>query len=341
MKKETLFTKSIPDLGTITIRAFDINKDSIILHNWVNKDYAVFWGMQNTSLKEVEEEYVKLMEPEHYDVFVGEFNNEIAFVLERYNPQKDSIANYYSSKSTDSGVHIIIAPPKLPKIDNFTWYMFQCIMDFVFSNKHIERILVEPDIRNKKMFALCQRIGFTLNKIVELPHKTAQLAFLNRQIYSKHIKLFTPSKRSAMNTLDNVVSPQQAIKHIQPKVWQQSNKLLVKKAICEFSHELLITPTLVSSLKNGWNQYLIKTDNETIEYRFEAKQLALNHLMINEETIVKTKSGVELELDAILFIKEFKSTLGIDNEKMPVYLEEIISTLYGSAFKIVKGNPSA
>ncbi|WP_435262556.1 GNAT family N-acetyltransferase [Tenacibaculum sp. nBUS_03] len=341
MKKDIQFTKSIPDLGLVTIRSFDIRNDSKILHSWVNKDYAVFWGMQNTTLKEVEDEYIKLMEPEHYDVFVGEFNNEVAFVLERYNPQKDIIANYYSFNNTDCGIHIIIAPPKLPKIDNFTWYMFQCIMDFVFSNKSIDRILVEPDIRNKKMFALCQRIGFSLNKIIELPHKTAQLAFLNRATYSEHIKFFTPSKRSAMNTLDNVVSPQQAIEHIQPEVWQKSNKLLIKKAICEFSHELLIKPTLVSSLTNGWNQYLIKTDIENIEYRFEAKELALNHLMINEETIVKIENDVILELDAILFIKEFKTTLGIDNEKMPVYLEEIISTLYGSAFKIVKGNPSS
>ncbi|MCH2032866.1 MAG: GNAT family N-acetyltransferase [Tenacibaculum sp.] len=341
MSENIVFSKKYRGFGTIDIRHFQIEKDSEFLHSWVNKEYAVFWGMQNSTLDAVKDEYKKLTKPDHYNAFVGYYNDEPAFVLEQYDPRKDEIGKYYDSKYSDTGIHIIVAPPKENKVDNFTWFMFRAIMDFVFCDLMVYRILVEPDIRNKKMFALCQRIGFQLDKIVELPHKTAQLAFLTKENYQQKIKSPLPSKRSTMNTIDNVVSPQQSTQHIQPAVWEQANRLLIKKALCEFSHELLIEPEVQNNLENGYKEYVVKADDSNIIYFFNAKPLALNHYMIDENSIRKTINNQVAELDAILFIKEFRKALGIAHEKMPVFLEEIISTLYGSAFKITKGNPTA
>ncbi|CAL2103910.1 GNAT family N-acetyltransferase [Tenacibaculum sp. 190130A14a] len=336
-----VFSKEYKEFGTITIRLFQVKKDSVFLQKWVTQEYAIFWGMPNATIEDVKKEYTELTAPEHYDVFVGMFNNEPAFVLERYNPQLDSINQFYKTQESDCGVHIIVAPPKEPKTPNFTWFMFRSIMDFVFSNATIQKIVVEPDIRNKKMFALCQRIGFQLGNVIELPHKTAQLAFLTRTNYQQKIQSFSPSKRSAMNTLDNVVSPQQSTQHIQPNVWKQANVLLVKKALCEFSHELLINPEVIEELSNGFKKYRVYADSTDIRYEFNAKPMALNHYRIEENSIKKYVNDNITEIDAIYFIKEFRKVLGIADEKMPVYLEEIISTLYGSAFKITKGNPTA
>ncbi|CAL2077822.1 GNAT family N-acetyltransferase [Tenacibaculum sp. 190524A05c] len=341
MSENIVFSKKYRSFGTIDIRPFQIEKDSEFLHSWVNKEYAVFWGMQNSTLDDVKDEYKKLTKPDHYNAFVGYYKNEPAFVLEQYDPRKDEIGKYYDAKYSDTGIHIIVAPPKENKVDNFTWFMFRAIMDFVFCDLMVYRILVEPDIRNKKMFALCQRIGFQLDKIVELPHKTAQLTFLTKENYQQKIKSPLPSKRSTMNTIDNVVSPQQSTQHIQPAVWEQANRLLIKKALCEFSHELLIEPEIQNDLENGYKEYVIKADDSNVIYFFNAKPLALNHYMIDENSIRKTINNQVAELDAIFFIKEFRKVLGIADEKMPVYLEEIISTLYGSAFKITKGNPTA
>lgn len=336
-----VFSKDYKDFGTITIRPFQVKNDSAFLQQWVTQEYAVFWGMQNATVEEVEEEYTQLVAPKHYDVFVGMFHNEPAFIVERYNPQLDIINDFYKAKTSDCGVHIIVAPPKITKTPNFTWFMFRAIMDFVFTNPTINRIVVEPDIRNKKMFALCQRIGFQLGNVIELPNKTAQLAFLTKTNYQQKIQSFSLSKRSAMNTLDNVVSPQQSTQHIQPKIWQKANLLLVKKALCEFSHELLIQPEVIQELNSGYKLYKVHADNTEIQYEFKAKPMALNHLMIDESSIRRYVKDVEEEVDAITFIKEFRKALGIADEKMSVYLEEIISTLYGSAFKITKGNPTA
>ncbi|WP_299242944.1 GNAT family N-acetyltransferase [uncultured Aquimarina sp.] len=335
-----LFGKTFEELGAIEIRHFRITQDSNVLHQWVNMEYAVFWGMQGYSLTQVEQEYAKLLQPDHYDIFVGVYNNKIVFVLEKYDPTKDVIGSLYAASQDDCGIHIIVAPP-IVRIPNFTWYLFDTIMDFVFQDETINRILVEPDIRNKKMFALCQRIGFQLDKIVELPYKTAQLAFLERKHYQENKQIPKINKRSAMNTLDNAVSPQQSIAHLQPEVWVKVNTLFVAKAICEFSHELLIKPIVLEQLKDGWNSYILKTDNPTIQYQFNAKPLALNHLYIEHQSIKKYEESESVVIDGILFIKECRQQLGIKDSQMPVYLEEIISTLYGSAFKFLKGNPTS
>ncbi|WP_240315455.1 GNAT family N-acetyltransferase [Aquimarina longa] len=339
--KEYEFSSSYDSFGDIHIRHFDVEKDSNVLYDWVHRDYAIFWGMQQHSLEEVKKEYAKLVEPDHYDVFVGEYNHQPAFILERYHPQKDLIGTHYDAKDTDCGIHIIVAPPPVEKIQNFTWYIFDAIMNFVFTDQKIERILVEPDIRNKKMFAICQRVGFKLSTIVELPHKTAQLAFLTKEIHQQLKIIPQINKRSAMNTLDNAVSPQQSISHIQPELWAKANTLLIKKSICEFSHELLIKPEILVSQNDGWNTYVVTTDTPLIQYKFDAKPLALNHLWIETASIEKYKEEQPVPLDAVLFIKEFRKQLGISDKDMPVYLEEIISTLYGSAFKHAKGNPVA
>ncbi|UZO80636.1 GNAT family N-acetyltransferase [Aquimarina sp. ERC-38] len=340
IKENYLYSQSFTNFGTIDIRRFRITQDSQVLYQWVNQEYAVFWGMQGFTLPEVQEEYYKLMMPDHYDVFVGFYKEQPAFILERYHPQQDAIGTYFHAKKEDCGIHIIVAPPSI-KIPNFTWYVFQAITTFIFQNQEVNRILVEPDIRNKKMFALCQRIGFVLDKVVELPHKTAQLAFLTRNHFEQLQSNPQIKKRSALNTLDHIISPKQSVHHLHRKTWQKANDLLVKKALTEFSHELLLTPTLLSEGEEGWNTYQVFADDKHITYQFSAKLLTMNHFWISEQSIKKTENGENSTLDAVLFIKEFRQQLGIKDEQLPVYLEEIISTLYGSAFKLQKGNPTS
>ena len=51
--------------------------------------------------------------------------------------------------------------------------------------------------------------------------------------------------------------------------------------------------------------------------------------------------GEGLELDALRFITEFRDTLGIREAMLPVYLEEISSTLASHAYKQWRGQPSS
>jgi siderophore synthetase component len=127
------------------------------------------------------------------------------------------------------------------------------------------------------------------------------------------------------------VSPEQSIAHLQPAIWQQVNRLHLRKVIAELAHELVIAPKELYN-KQGWGYYVLPADDPAIEYRFRAKLLQLDHWYIETASIEKLVNKNSQPLSSLSFIIEFKQTIGISEEVLPVYLEEINSTLCGSAY---------
>ncbi|MEL6340157.1 MAG: GNAT family N-acetyltransferase [Myxococcota bacterium] len=370
----SVFSIRFPEFGQIDVRHFNVEDDAGFFHDWVTREYAVFWGLQNADLQAVRDEYRRLLAPEHYQVFVGMRAEQPVFVLESYDPHQDLIAEYYEPRAGDRGIHVIVAPPPPVPRQNFTWFMFRAILDFVFSDTEIQRVLVEPDVRNKKMFTICQRVGFELGQVVELPHKTAQLAFLVRERHDELARASEIKARTIMNRIDTTVSPQQAVTHLTAQRWSRANRQLIKKAICEFSHERLLRPREVEPTDvSGFSLYEVVVPEprvgsscdavdaadaggdkdagsanhvadatgavaSSLTYRFRAKSLPLEHFAIDEDSIQCPKGEGP---DAVEFIKRFREPLGITDAFLPLYLEEILSTLQGSAYKMAKGNPPA
>lgn len=127
------------------------------------------------------------------------------------------------------------------------------------------------------------------------------------------------------------LSPEQSAAHLHPDVWNKVNRLHVRKILCEFAHELLIHPQLQYS-RDGWGYYILPADTPGIEYRFRAKILSLDHWYIDTASIERYVGGESVPPASLSFIIEFRETIGISETVMPVYLEEINSTLCGSAY---------
>jgi len=115
--------------------------------------------------------------------------------------------------------------------------------------------------------------------------------------------------------------------------WQLVNRKLVKKAIAEFAHELLIQPKGVESIIN---QYKIQADAPNTHYLFNARCLALEHWLIDENSIIKIVDNERQPLDLLAFITDFQQQLQLSDELLPTYLEEVSSTLYSCAYKYQK-----
>ncbi|MGX1270151.1 IucA/IucC family protein [Streptomyces phaeoluteigriseus] len=121
-----------------------------------------------------------------------------------------------------------------------------------------------------------------------------------------------------------------AVAHLSPERWEKANRLLVRKALAEFAHERLITPEPAD------DHYVVRSDDGLTSYRFTAVRRALDHWQIDADSITRTRDGAELPLAALNFLIELKSTLGLSDEILPVYLEEISSTLSGTCYKLTK-----
>jgi siderophore synthetase component len=141
------------------------------------------------------------------------------------------------------------------------------------------------------------------------------------------------------------VNPSDAVAHLTPHHWARANRLLVRKALAEFSHERLLTPRRLSAAgrggRSGGEWYEVNSDDGDVTYRFIARRYALNHWQVDAERISRHRGEHELPLDALDFVLEFRAALGLRPEILPVYLEEISSTLAGAAFKLSKPEVSA
>jgi siderophore synthetase component len=135
-------------------------------------------------------------------------------------------------------------------------------------------------------------------------------------------------------------SPERVTVNLRPELWAKVNALHIRKAISEFAHELLIHPKLQYT-KDEWAHYVLTADWPNIEYRFRARKLSLDHWYIDKDSIEKFDDNRREPLDSLSFIIEFSESLGIPPAMLPTYMEEIISTLYGSAFKHAEERPSA
>ncbi len=125
-----------------------------------------------------------------------------------------------------------------------------------------------------------------------------------------------------------------SVAHLTPARWAAANRHVVRKALAEFSHERILVPDLLKDLDGAGNGlYRVVSDDATVEYRFRARVLELEHWSIPAESILRIEDSLELPLDALAFITEFREQLAIREEMLPVYLEEISSTLSSHAYK--------
>lgn len=121
-----------------------------------------------------------------------------------------------------------------------------------------------------------------------------------------------------------------SVAHLSPERWDTANRLLVRKALAEFAHERLITP------EPDGDGYVVRSDDGRTAYRFAAVRRGLDHWDIDAGSVTRRREGAELPLDALDFCVELRRTLGLSDEILPVYLEEISSTLSGTCYKLTK-----
>ncbi|MBB3698225.1 IucA/IucC family siderophore biosynthesis protein [Flammeovirga yaeyamensis] len=128
--------------------------------------------------------------------------------------------------------------------------------------------------------------------------------------------------------------------NVEESVWEKVNRLYIKKALSEFSHERLLEPLRIG-FEEDLGIYQVFSDSSEFTYSFKAKEMRLDHWNISVPSIVKKRGEDELPLLLMEFILEFKTQLQIPETMLETYLEEIASTLYGATFKYSQNKATA
>jgi RimJ/RimL family protein N-acetyltransferase len=163
----------------IRIRAVQPGDDGALLNRWFNLPHAGFWGMQGQSVDETRAFYESMQRSSHAIACIGLVDGARAFLVECYDPAADLLAGHYDVQPGDLGMHFFVGPADAP-VRGFTRRVFRSIMVFMFDRLQARRIVVEPDVRNRKVHVLNREMGFVEAHEIDLPHKRAGLAFCTR-----------------------------------------------------------------------------------------------------------------------------------------------------------------
>ncbi len=121
--------------------------------------------------------------------------------------------------------------------------------------------------------------------------------------------------------------------HLTPERLAVAQRALVAKALAEFAHERIIRP---EREPDGW----VVTAGEA-RYRFAARRLPLDHWLVDAGSVRREAGGAETSLDAQQLVLDLRPALGLSDENLPVYLEEIAACLAGRMWKLRPDAPSS
>ncbi|MCF4120859.1 acetyltransferase [Antribacter sp. KLBMP9083] len=179
--------------GTVTAHLLDPDGDLDVLHDWVTKPRAVFWGLGDLTREELRETYEFVESLPTHDAYLVRWDGEPVVLLQAYHPEDDPVASAYDVQPGDLGFHFFLGAhgpgahgpgahgPGRPA----TWSVLgPSIIEFLLAGPGTDRLVAEPDARNEKAVARVAELGFELGERVtfESAHgpKDAQLVFLGR-----------------------------------------------------------------------------------------------------------------------------------------------------------------
>jgi RimJ/RimL family protein N-acetyltransferase len=178
--KTVLFRRTDEKLGTLALRALDPLTDSELLHGWVTHPRSAFYLLQGATLLDVEREFMRIAASPHHDAFLGLHEGEPAFLMERYDPVYVELPGLYPHQEGDVGMHFLCAPTDTP-VHGFTRAVITTVMEMLFSDPSVHRVVVEPDVRNTSVHALNEAVGFRVDSTLTKPEKEALLSFCTRE----------------------------------------------------------------------------------------------------------------------------------------------------------------
>jgi penicillin amidase len=171
-------------INPFTLRPVEPERDADLIHAWVTQERAGFWGMQDADRDRVAEIYAWIAAQPHLAAYLAHHDETPVALFQTYDPAVDEIGEHYERRPGDLGVHILLADD--PARAGRTTELVAFLLGYCFADPAVQRLVVEPDVRNEKSVALVERIGFELGPVVDdLPTpggctKPAQFAFLER-----------------------------------------------------------------------------------------------------------------------------------------------------------------
>jgi acetyl CoA:N6-hydroxylysine acetyl transferase len=168
----------------ISFKKVEFERDVNMIHNWMGEDHVhPFWHL-DISLEKFRIHLAKSLKDGHQTLYLGFLNDEPMSYWEAYRVEGDVLEKTYEHDPFDQGVHLLIGDKKfLGK--GYSLPMLREMVRFQFQEERTQKVMAEPDIRNKKMIYVFRKCGFQRIGPIELPDKTAMLMACEREKFER------------------------------------------------------------------------------------------------------------------------------------------------------------
>ncbi|MBT1608952.1 GNAT family N-acetyltransferase, partial [Curtobacterium poinsettiae] len=301
--------------GLLTVEPVDPERDAAVVQSWLAHPASSWWEMGDLDVDGVRTYLAGVQADPAQAAWLGRRNGEPCFLAETYDPSAVLLTDVWAAEPGDVGMHLLVAPvPAEGRVHGLTSAVMRAVVEHCRDVLGARRVVVEPDVRNTAVQAKNAEVGFRALRQVDVDGKRALLSVLD-------------TDRIGVPDDDGPAA------HLRPEHLEPAERHLVAKAIAEFTHERLIAPVPDG---DGW-----RLDTGESNYRFRARQHLLEHWSMDEASLTRTRAGASAPLSAQELVLELHEVLGIPDELLGTYLEEIASTLASAAAKLRRGGPSA
>ena len=305
--------------GLPSVHPVDPDRDAALVQAWLAAPASSWWGMADHDVDAVRA-YLRAVQadPAQAGWLLRRHGEPIAYA-ETYDPASVLLTDVWDAEPGDVGMHLLIAPPPSAgsaggRVHGLTTAVMRAVVEHCRDVLGARRVVVEPDERNTAVQRKNAEVGFRALRVVDVDGKRALLSVLDTE---------------RIGRLDD----DGPAAHLRPEHLEPAQRHLVAKAIAEFTHERLVAPRPDG---DGW-----ALDAGDSTYRFRGRVHALEHWVLDEASLTRTRRGSSAPLDAQDLVLALQEALGIPDELLGTYLEEIASTLASAAAKHRRGGPSA
>ncbi|REC45328.1 GNAT family N-acetyltransferase [Chryseobacterium pennipullorum] len=166
---------------TMSMRPIDLENDLEMLHEWFNREHAVKIWQMNWPISELETYYRLMLPGDEAHSYIVAGNDEPSCNIEVYWACRDIVGDYYEVLPTDYGTHQFIAPTDPKK--KFVSPSTQSMVDYVFAQPEVGKMVGEGSVDSLASMMNKAHVGFKVDKVIEMPHKKANLNFCYREWY--------------------------------------------------------------------------------------------------------------------------------------------------------------
>ncbi|WP_439692900.1 GNAT family N-acetyltransferase [Curtobacterium sp. SP.BCo] len=301
--------------GLLSVEPVDPDRDAAVVQSWLAHPASSWWEMGHLDVEAVRVYLAGVQADPDQAAWLGRRDGVPVFLAETYDPASVLLTDVWAAEPGDVGMHLLVAPPPVDgRVSGLTSAVMRAVVEHCRDVLGARRVVVEPDVRNTAVHAKNAEVGFRVLREVDVDGKRALLSVLD-------------TDRIGVPDDDGPAA------HLRPEHLEPAERHLVAKAIAEFAHERLVAPVPDG---DGW-----RLDAGESTYRFRARLHRLEHWSVDEASVVRTVDGEPVPLRAQDLVLELRDLLGIPDELLGTYLEEIASTLASAAAKHRRGGPSA